>query len=118
MVVGGKHGQTKVRCVVEEPASRIGWSVEEDSTGFGRMVSNSCAGFSLTPRDGRALVTAASTFEPNNLLVRAMLQMIGRKFHQTQRAILAALKESLETHGDAAELRSEDGSAFDASSRT
>jgi len=118
VVVGGKHGQTKERCVVEEPASRIGWTVQEDATGFGRMVSNWCAGFSLTPRDGKTLVTAESTFEPNNLLVRAMLPMIRRKFHQTHRAILAALKESLETHRDGAGVRSEDGSAFDTSSRT
>jgi uncharacterized protein YndB with AHSA1/START domain len=108
VVVGGKHGQTRERCVVEDPASRIGWSVEEDSTGFGRMVSNWRAGFSLTPRDGKTLVTAESTFEPNNLLVRPMLPMIRRKFHQTQRAILAALKESFETHDDAAELRTAD----------
>jgi hypothetical protein len=96
VVVGGKHGQTKERCVVEELASRIGWSVEEDSTGFGRMVSNWRAGFSLTPRDGETLVTAESTFEPNGLLVLAMLPIIRRKFHHTQRAILAALKQSLE----------------------
>jgi hypothetical protein len=118
VVVSGKHGQTKERCVVEEPASRIGWSVEEDSTGFGRMVLNWCAGFSLTPCDGKTLVSAESSFEPNNMLVRAMLPMIRRKFHQTKRAILAALQESLETDGDAVELRSQDGSAFDTSSRT
>jgi uncharacterized protein YndB with AHSA1/START domain len=118
VVVRGTHGETKERCVVEEPASRIGWSVEEDATGFGRMVSNWCAGFSLTSRDGKTLVTAESTFEPNNLLMRAMLPMIRRKFHQTQRAILAALKDSLGTHGDVAEPRSKDGSAFDTSSRT
>jgi hypothetical protein len=76
VVVSGKHGQTKERCVVEEPASRIGWSVEEDSTGFGRMVLNWCAGFSLTPCDGKTLVSAESSFEPNNMLVRAMLPMI------------------------------------------
>jgi uncharacterized protein YndB with AHSA1/START domain len=100
VLVGGKRGETKERCVVEEPASRIVWSVEEDSTGFGRMVSNWCAGFSLTERGDTTVVAAESTFEPNNLLVRAMLPIIRRKFHQTQRAILAALKESLETHRD------------------
>ena len=118
VLVGSKHGETKERCVVEEPANRIAWSVEEDSTGFGRMVSNWRAGFSLTERGDATVVAAESTFEPNNVLVRAALPLIRRKFHQTQRAILAALKESLETHGDAAELSSEDGSAFDTSSRT
>jgi uncharacterized protein YndB with AHSA1/START domain len=101
VVVAGKPGQTKERCFVDEPASRIGWSVEEDSTGFGRMVSNWRAGFWMTSRDGKMLVTAESTFEPNNLLVRAMLPVIRRKFHQTQRAILTALKAALE-RGDIA----------------
>ena len=98
VIVAGKHGETKERCVVEEPASRIAWLVEEDSTGFGRMVSNWRAGFSLTERGDATVVAAESTFEPNNVLVRAMLPIIRRRFHQTQRAILAALKESIETH--------------------
>jgi hypothetical protein len=41
---------------------------------------------------------------PNNVLVRAMLPFVGRKLHQTQRAILAALKHSLETQRDAVDL--------------
>jgi uncharacterized protein YndB with AHSA1/START domain len=57
VLVGGKHGATRERCVVEEPASRTTWSVEEDSTGFGRMVSNWRAGFLLTPHDDATLVT-------------------------------------------------------------
>jgi hypothetical protein len=102
VLIGGKRGQTEERCVVEQQSSRIAWSVEEDSSGFGRFVSNWRAGFSLTERDDAAtVVTAESTFEPNNLLVRAMLPIIRRKFHQTQRAILAAPKQSLETHADA-----------------
>jgi uncharacterized protein YndB with AHSA1/START domain len=96
VLVGGKHGQTKERCVVEQEATRITWLVEEDSTGFGRMVSNWHAGFSLVARDGATVVTAESRFEPNNLLVRALLPVIRRKFHRTQQAILAALKESVE----------------------
>jgi hypothetical protein len=95
--VGGKRGETRERCTVEEQASRIAWLVEEDSTGFGRMVSNWRAGFSLTERGDATVVAAESTFEPSNLLVRATLPIIRRKFHQTQRAILAALKASLET---------------------
>ena len=80
----------------EEPPSRIAWLIEEDSTGFGRMVSNWRAGLSLTER-GAATIAAADTFRPSNLLVRAMRTIIRRKFHRTQQPILAALKESLET---------------------
>jgi uncharacterized protein YndB with AHSA1/START domain len=104
VLVGGKHGETKERCIVEQQATRITWLVEEDSTGFGRMVSNWRAGFSLTDRGARTAITAESTFEPNHMLIRAMLPIVRRKFHQTQRAILAALQVSLETQRDAAEL--------------
>jgi hypothetical protein len=71
-------------------------AIEEDSTGFGRMVSAWRSGFSLAQRDGETIVTAHSTFHPNNLLVRAMLPVIRRKFHQTQRAILRGLQEAVE----------------------
>lgn len=40
VLIGGKRGETRERCVVEDQGSRIAWLVEEDSTGFGRMVSN------------------------------------------------------------------------------
>jgi hypothetical protein len=51
------------------------------------------------------VVAAESTFEPNNPLVRAMVPIIRRrKFHRTQRVILAALKQSLETRRHADDL--------------
>jgi uncharacterized protein YndB with AHSA1/START domain len=96
VIVGRKSGQTKERCVEEEQNSRIIWAIDEDSTGFGRMVSGWSAGFALQERDGATLVTAYSTFQPNNMLVRAMIPVIRRKFHHTQRAILSGLKDSLE----------------------
>jgi hypothetical protein len=104
VLVGGKRGETKERCVEEVGARRIAWLVEEDTTGFGRMVTNWRAGFSLSPSatGGRTIVVAQSTFEPKNLLVRAMLPLIRRRFHQAQRAILAALKESVEAAADLA----------------
>jgi hypothetical protein len=76
--------ETKERCVEEEHASRITWTVEEDATGFGRMVSGWRAGFALQQRDGATVVRAYSTFEPHNLLVRATIPIIRRKFHQTR----------------------------------
>lgn len=100
VIVGKKAGETKERCVEEDHATRISWAVEEDSTGFGRMVSGWSAGFALQQHDGATVVSAYSTFEPNNVLVRAMIPIIRRKFHQTQRAILAGLKESLEAPRD------------------
>jgi uncharacterized protein YndB with AHSA1/START domain len=100
VIVGKKTGETKERCIEEEHASRITWTVEEDSTGFGRMVSGWRAGFALRQHDRATVVSAYSTFEPRNMLVRAMIPIIRRKFHQTQRPILVGLKESLEAQRD------------------
>jgi hypothetical protein len=95
--VGKKAGTTKERCVEREEGARIAWAIEEDSTGFGRMVTGWRSGFSLAERGGATLVTAQSTFRPRNLLVRAMLPVIRHKFHQTQRAILRSLQEAVES---------------------
>jgi uncharacterized protein YndB with AHSA1/START domain len=91
--VGNEAGTTKERCVEREEGARIAWAIEEDSSGFGRMVSGWRSGFSLDERDGATLVRAESTFRPRNPLVRAMLPVIRRKFHQTQRAILRSSGE-------------------------
>lgn len=93
--VGKKPGTTTERCVERDEGVRIIWAVEEDSTGFGRMVSGWRSGFSLTERDGATIVTAESTFRPSNVLVRAMLPLIRRKFHRTQKAILRGLREDV-----------------------
>jgi uncharacterized protein YndB with AHSA1/START domain len=94
--VGKKDGSTKERCVEREDGARIVWAIEEDTTGFGRMVSGWRSGFTLVERNGATIVTAESSFRPRNLLVRAMLPVIRRKFHQTQRAILRGLEEAVE----------------------
>jgi uncharacterized protein YndB with AHSA1/START domain len=94
--VGSKDGTTKERCVEREDSARIAWAIEEDSTGFGRTVSGWRSGFSLAEHDGATIVTAHSTFRPNNMFVRALLPLIRRKFHQTQRAILRGLQEAVE----------------------
>ena len=70
--VGRKAGSTKERCVEREDGARIAWAIEEDSTGFGRRVSGWRSGFSLAELDGATIVTAESTFRPNNVLVRAI----------------------------------------------
>lgn len=100
VLVGKKLGTTRERCVAEEPQRRIEWAIEEDTTGFSRMVSAWRAGFSLEPNGRSTLVSARSVFEPRNVLIRAMLPIIRRKFHQTQRLILAGLKGALEGDAD------------------
>jgi uncharacterized protein YndB with AHSA1/START domain len=94
--LGRKPSHTRERCVVEEPGRRMIWRIDDDTSGFGRMVSDWTAGFSLAARDGGTLVTAESTFRPRNVLVLLMTPMIRRKFHQTQKAILDGLKRTAE----------------------
>ena len=94
--IGKKPGTTKERCVERDERARIIWAIEEDSTGFGRMVSDWRSGFSLIESDGTTIVSAESTFRPNNVFVRALLPLIRRKFHQTQRAILLGLQQAIE----------------------
>jgi Polyketide cyclase / dehydrase and lipid transport len=96
VLVGEKKGTTNERCVEREEGARIAWAIVEDSTGFGRMVSDWRFGFSLAERGGATIVTAESMFRPNNVLVRAMLPVIRRKFHQTQQPILRGLQEAVE----------------------
>jgi uncharacterized protein YndB with AHSA1/START domain len=96
VIVGRKRGETTERCVEHDEPQRIAWLIEADSTGFSRMVSDWRSGFSLEQRDGATLVTAHSAFEPRRLLLRVMQPFVRRKFHQTQRAILAGLKVAVE----------------------
>ena len=96
VLLGKKQGRTTERCVEHDQGRRIAWAIEEDSSGFGRMVTGWRAGFALESGEGGTVVTAESTFRPRNLLVRAMLPMIRRKFHQTQQAILRGLKDAVE----------------------
>jgi hypothetical protein len=90
--VGTKAGSTEERCVEREGGARIAWEIVEDSTGFGRMVTGWRSGFTLAERDGATIVTAHSTFRANDPLVRAMLPLLRRKFHQAQQAILCGLQ--------------------------
>jgi uncharacterized protein YndB with AHSA1/START domain len=95
VLVGKKTGEVRERCVEAEAERTITWLVEHDTTGFTRMASNPRTGFTLAPHEGGTLVTARSAFEPRNLAVRAVMPLIRRRFHATQRAILAGLAESM-----------------------
>ena len=96
VIVGKKNGETKERCINDDEGRRIAWAIEKDSTGFSRMVSDWQAGFGLQSRDGATVVTAESTFRPKNVLLRLAAPLVRRKFHQTQKEILTALKASVE----------------------
>jgi len=96
-LIGGKPGNTQERCSAYDEARTIMWTIEQDSSGFSRMVSDWCTGFSLEPQGfGATRVTAQSLFTPKRFLARLMMPVIRRKFHQTQRTILDGLKQHTE----------------------
>src|SRR5918996_3400705 len=86
---GKKSGTTEETCSSYDEGRKIMWTIERDSSGFSRMVSDWSAGFSLEPQGESTLVTAKSVFRPRRFFVRVMMPMIRRKFHGAQRDILA-----------------------------
>jgi uncharacterized protein YndB with AHSA1/START domain len=97
VLVGKKTGETRERCLEADAQRAITWAIDHDTTGFSRMVADWQAGFSLLSQDDGTVVTARSVFRPRNLAVRAMTPLIRRRFHSTQRAILASLKRYVES---------------------
>jgi uncharacterized protein YndB with AHSA1/START domain len=94
---GQKSATTEERCSSFEEGRTIVWTVERDSSGFSRMVSDWSAGFTLSEEGPTATrVTARSMFTPRRLMVRLVMPLIRRKFHQAQREILGGLKRHLE----------------------
>jgi uncharacterized protein YndB with AHSA1/START domain len=95
--LGRKPGTTRERCTGYDEAAAIMWTMEYDSSGFSRMVADWQAGFRLTALDpGATRVHAVSQFRPKGPMVRVMMPVIRRKFHQTQRAILDGLRQHAE----------------------
>jgi uncharacterized protein YndB with AHSA1/START domain len=98
--VGKKAGETEEHCTAFEEERRILWQIDEDSTGFLRLVSDWTAGFVLEPASsGATRVSAQSVFERKNPLLVLMRPIMRRKFHQMQQAILAGLKQFVEKRG-------------------
>lgn len=95
--VGSKPGRTDERCVELVPERVITWLIEDDSSDFGRKVSDWRSGFSLERQDGATRVTARSTFGPRGRVVRLLLPIVRWKFHRAQRTILAGLKRAVES---------------------
>jgi Polyketide cyclase / dehydrase and lipid transport len=96
VLVGKKPGTTRERCSDYDEGSKIMWAVEQDSSGFSRMVADWRTGFSIEPQGpDETRVRAHSLFRPRPF-VRVMMPVIRRKFHQTQRAILDGLRQHVE----------------------
>jgi uncharacterized protein YndB with AHSA1/START domain len=95
--VGSKLATTEERCTTYVEGHKIWWTIEHDTSGFSRTVSDWSAGFSLESKGPhRTRVVAQSLFTPTKFMARLMLPMIRRKFHQTQQSILGGLKQHVE----------------------
>jgi carbon monoxide dehydrogenase subunit G len=103
--VGGKRGETTEVCVEDEPERALIWRIEDDTSGFARMVADWSSGFRVEPRAGATRVIAESTFVPRSLLARLGAPLIRRRFHQVQRAILAGLERELDAPAAASAAR-------------
>ena len=98
VVLDDRPSISEERCTAFEDGRSITWSVEKDTSGFSRATNAWQHGFTLTA-DGteRTRVSAQSSFRPSRPLIRVMNPIIRRRFHQTQRAVLAALKQYVES---------------------
>jgi uncharacterized protein YndB with AHSA1/START domain len=97
VLVGKKAATTEERCSTYDESRKIMWTIEQDTSGFSRMVSDWSAGFSLEAKGSdETRVVAQSAFTLTKLISRLMLPMIRRKFHQTQQSILGGLKQHVE----------------------
>lgn len=102
----GKSGHTVERCIESVPNRRLAHSIENDSFGFSRMLSDFWFAFVLEPKepDG-TLVRVETHFDPKGLRGRVMSKlMVRRKFREIRETALGNLKRIAESQSEAGEL--------------
>jgi len=99
----GKNGHTVERCIESVPNRKLAHSIEEDSFGFSRVLSDFWFAFLLEPVEaGSTHVRVESHFEPKGLKGRIMSAlMIKRKFREVRETALANLKRLAEAERSA-----------------
>ena len=99
----GKNGHTVERCIESVPNRKLAHSIEEDSFGFSRVLSDFWFAFLLEPVEaGSTHVRVESHFEPKGLKGRVMSAlMIKRKFREVRETALANLKRLAEAERSA-----------------
>lgn len=95
---GGKPGQTVERCIESVPNRRLAHSIEDDSFGFSRRLSDFWFAFALEPQSPRTTRVRVEThYDPRGLAGRLMSAlMIKRKFRGIRETALANLKRLAE----------------------
>jgi uncharacterized protein YndB with AHSA1/START domain len=104
----GKDGYTVERCIESVPNRRLAHSIEDDSFGFSRMLSDFWFAFILEPQTAETTRVRVEThFEPKGLRARLMSKlMMRRKFGEIRETALANLKRVAENSSRAQELAS------------
>jgi uncharacterized protein YndB with AHSA1/START domain len=93
----GKSGHTVERCIESVPGRRLAHSIEDDSFGFSRVLSDFWFAFILEPTDNQTRVRVESHFDPKGMKGRIMSAlMIKRKFREVRETALANLKRLAE----------------------
>jgi hypothetical protein len=94
----GKSGHTVERCIESVADRTLAHSIEEDSFGFSRLLSDFWFAFVLEPTaTGATRVRVESHFDPKGLKGRVMSAlMIKRKFREVRETALANLKRLAE----------------------
>ena len=94
----GTSGHTVERCIESVPNRRMAHSVEDDSFGFARMISDFWFAFILEPTDARTTrVRVESHFDPKGVKGHVMSAlMVKRKFREVRETALVNLKRLAE----------------------
>ena len=97
----GREGYTIERCIESVPNRRLAHSVEDDSFGFSRMLSDFWFAFILDPQTPeKTRVRVETHFDPKGLRARLMSKlMMRRKFREIRETALGNLKRVAEEAG-------------------
>ena len=102
----GQSGHTVERCIESVPNRKLAHSIEQDSFGFSRMLSDFWFAFVLEPRGPEGTTVRVEThFEPKGLRGRIMSTLMAkRKFGELRETALGNLKRLAESPGQARRL--------------
>lgn len=97
--MNGKKGKVREKCVMFEEPNKIGWEMEYDTFGFGKMFNNYGFSFELeviNPNSTR--VINKGFYDPKNFLVALMnILMMKRKSSEIRRTALNGIKQLVES---------------------
>lgn len=97
--MNGKKGKVREKCVMFEPQNKIGWEMEYDTFGFGKMFNNYGFSFELESINTNSTrVINKGFYDPKNFFVVLMnILMMKRKSSQIRKTVLNGIKQFVES---------------------